>query len=136
LCPIKVEVYSTTFPPHSRSMGNKCKERKTHLKTVINGTLLSFQELYTVFSQIETILNSHPLCSLSNASELDILTPRHFLIETLQCRKNRYLSTNRISRTVYYCRKCSNHFGNVGRRITSPKCNNVRNGRQLCATPK
>lgn len=59
------------------------KSIKIHLRTVINETLLFFKELYTILTQIETILNSRPLCPLSSAQdELEVLTPGYFLIET------------------------------------------------------
>jgi len=59
------------------------KSVKTHLKTVINDTLLSFKELYTVITQVEAILNSRPSCPLSNSpDELEVLMPGHFLIGT------------------------------------------------------
>lgn len=45
--------------------------------------MLSLEELYTIFTQIEAILNSRPLCPLSNApDDLEILIPGHFLIGT------------------------------------------------------
>jgi len=56
------------------------KAVKTHLKTVINDTLLSFEELYTVITQVEAILNSRLLCPVSNSSdESKVLTLGHFL---------------------------------------------------------
>ncbi|XP_039309960.1 uncharacterized protein LOC120358767 [Solenopsis invicta] len=75
------------IPPYSSHMGglweSNVKSVKTHIKTVINNTLLSFEDLYTVLTQIEAILNSRPLSPLSNApDELDMLTPGHFLIRT------------------------------------------------------
>ncbi|XP_018406879.1 PREDICTED: uncharacterized protein LOC108782971 [Cyphomyrmex costatus] len=75
------------IPPHSPHMGGlweaNVKAVKTHLKTVINDTPLSFEEFYTVLTQIEAILNSRPLCPLSNSpDELEVLTPGHFLIGT------------------------------------------------------
>lgn len=75
------------IPPHSPHMGGlweaNVKSVKTHLKAVINETLLSFEEFYTVLVQVEAILNSRPLCPLSNVpEELEVLTPGHFLIGT------------------------------------------------------
>ncbi|XP_012234575.1 uncharacterized protein [Linepithema humile] len=75
------------IPPHSPHMGGlweaNVKAVKTHLKTVINETLLSFEELYTVLTQVEAILNSRPLCPLNNSpDDLEVLTPGHFLIGT------------------------------------------------------
>jgi len=59
------------------------KAVKTHLKIVINDTLLSFEELYTVITLVKAIFNSRPLCPLSNSpDELEVLTSRHFLIGT------------------------------------------------------
>lgn len=74
------------IPPHSPHMGGlwkaNIKSVKTHLRAVTNETLLSFEELYTILTQIEAILNSRPLCPLSSASEeLEVLTG-HFLIGT------------------------------------------------------
>ncbi|XP_072156611.1 uncharacterized protein [Bemisia tabaci] len=54
---------------------------KYHLKRVIGEQSLTFEQLNTVFVKIEALLNSRPLCHLSSdASEIDVLTPGHFLI--------------------------------------------------------
>lgn len=55
------------------------KSVKLHLRRVIGSSILTFEELTTVTSQIEAILNSRPLCCLSD-SDLNPLTPSHFLI--------------------------------------------------------
>ncbi|GFS50441.1 uncharacterized protein TNCV_2022461 [Trichonephila clavipes] len=57
------------------------KSCKYHLKRVVNGINLTYGELLTVTVQIEGILNSRPLCPLSNNDDdFQVLTPAHFLI--------------------------------------------------------
>ena len=71
-----VEIHFTTFPHIGDLWEANVKSVKTHLKAVINDTLLSFEELYIVLSQIEAILNSRPLSNTPD--KLDILTPGIF----------------------------------------------------------
>ncbi|GFW53026.1 integrase catalytic domain-containing protein [Trichonephila clavipes] len=57
------------------------KSYKYHLKKVVNGINLTYEELLTVTVQIEGILNARPLCPLSNNDDdFQVLTPAHFLI--------------------------------------------------------
>lgn len=51
------------------------------MERVIGNTILTFEELYSVLTQIEACLNSRPLMSLSNdPTDLQALIPGHFLI--------------------------------------------------------
>ncbi|XP_030761095.1 uncharacterized protein LOC115886162 [Sitophilus oryzae] len=57
------------------------KSSKSHLKRVIGNTILTFEELCTVFAQIEAVLNSRPISPLTcDPNDLNPLTPAHFLI--------------------------------------------------------
>ncbi|XP_055916090.1 uncharacterized protein LOC129948955 [Eupeodes corollae] len=71
------------IPPHSPHFAGLweagVKSVKTHLRRVIGNNMLTFEEMTTLLSQIEALLNSRPLCSISD-SDLNPLTPSHFLI--------------------------------------------------------
>jgi hypothetical protein len=78
----------TTFkfiPPRSPHWGGiweaAVKSTKYHLSRLIGETRFTFEQFYTVLTQIEAILNSRPLSPLSNdPNDLRPLTPGHFLI--------------------------------------------------------
>lgn len=74
------------IPPRAPHFGGiweaniKCVKR--HLYRVIGSQILSYEEMSTVLTQIESLLNSRPLCLLSSEPNPEVLTPAHFLMAT------------------------------------------------------
>ena len=73
------------IPEHAPHFGGlweaAVKVMKTHLRRIVGGVRLTFEELTTVLTQIEACLNSRPLTPLPDAEDgLAVLTPGHFLI--------------------------------------------------------
>uniref|UniRef100_A0A8D9AJE5 Integrase catalytic domain-containing protein n=1 Tax=Cacopsylla melanoneura TaxID=428564 RepID=A0A8D9AJE5_9HEMI len=79
------------------------KRAKTHLYKAIGHQILTYEELGTVLTSIESILNSKPLCVLSSdGSEPSALTPAHFLnlvpLQPLPSKDVTEVSDNRLTR--------------------------------------
>ncbi|XP_072380726.1 uncharacterized protein [Diabrotica undecimpunctata] len=79
------------------------KSVKTHVSRVIGEQVLTYEEFNTLLIQIEAVLNSRPLCPVSNdPNDFSVLTPGHFLIlEPLKIIPDRDYSDvhlNRLSR--------------------------------------
>ncbi|GFU53404.1 integrase catalytic domain-containing protein [Trichonephila clavipes] len=72
-------------PPSAPHFGGlweaKVKSLKYHLKRVIGNSILSHEEFLALVVQIEAVLNSRPICPLSNdPNDVETLTPAHFLV--------------------------------------------------------
>ncbi|GBO43766.1 hypothetical protein AVEN_38343-1, partial [Araneus ventricosus] len=79
------------------------KSLKGHLKRVVGNTILTHEEFFTIITQVEAVLNSRPLCPLSEDPNDDLaLTPAHFLVGTsLACLPEPHFKEtpmNRLSR--------------------------------------
>jgi len=87
-------------PHFSGLMEAGVKSVKTHLFRVIGLQILTYEEFITLLTQIEAILNSRPLCPLSNdPNDLTVLTPGHFLtLEPLSALPDPNLEDIKINR--------------------------------------
>lgn len=67
--------------PHFNGLSEAgVKSVKTHLNRVVGDQIMTFEEFYTLLTQIESLLNSRPLSPISeDPNDLAPLTPGHFL---------------------------------------------------------
>lgn len=74
--------FSPAGGPHFNGLAEAAvKSVKLHIKKTINDTKLTFEELNTLLTQIESCVNSRPLFSLSSdPNDISTITPAHFLV--------------------------------------------------------
>lgn len=82
---LKNDITYHHIPPGGPHMGGLweagVKSVKLHLKKTMGETLLTFEEMYTLLTQIEACLNSRPITPITeDITDYDALTPGHFLI--------------------------------------------------------
>lgn len=94
-------------PPSSPHFGglweSNIKSVKTHLIRVVGKCVLTYEELYTLLTRTEAIVNSRPLTAISSdPNDLEALTPGHFLtLESLNAPPEPDITlvpSNRLSR--------------------------------------
>lgn len=124
-----ISTYGTTWhfiPPKSPNFGGiweaAIKSAKYHLTRIIGNNTLTYEEMATLLAQIESCLNSRPLCRISDVSEvLTPLTPGHFLIggplNSVPDTKHETLNINLLTRwqlvqrmTEHFWRRWKNEY--------------------------
>lgn len=75
------------IPPRAPHFGglweSAVRSAKYHLKRIMYNVNLSYEEFYTLLSQVECVLNSRPIYPLTeDPDDMEPLTPGHFLIGT------------------------------------------------------
>ncbi|XP_060518951.1 uncharacterized protein LOC132697424 [Cylas formicarius] len=77
---IKWHFIPSSSPHFGGLWESNIKTVKCHIVRTIGEQVLTFEKLYTLFTQVEAIMNSRPLCPLSeDPNDLNVLTPGHFL---------------------------------------------------------
>lgn len=74
---IKFSFHAPSSPHFNGLSEAGIKSVKSHLYRIVGSQIFTYEEFYTLLTQIEAILNSRPLCSVS--SDPNDLTPGHFL---------------------------------------------------------
>ncbi|XP_046869381.1 uncharacterized protein LOC124462029 [Drosophila willistoni] len=71
------------IPPHAPQWGGKWESAvrsvKLHLHRVIGHAVLTFEQMHTLLTQVEAVINSRPLCATSD-TDVEYLSPAHMLI--------------------------------------------------------
>lgn len=135
------------IPPGAPNFGGLweagVKSVKFHLRRIVGNTMLNYDQLYTLLTQIEACLNSRPLIPLSNdPNDLSALTPGHFLIgdsltapvePDLTCiKENRLSKWQRIQQLLqhFWKRWSLEYLGNLQSRSKSSSNSNpdLKNG--------
>lgn len=90
------------------------KSAKYHVTRAVGDLRLTFEELATVFTRIEAIINSRPITPLSeDPTDLTALIPGHFLIgDPLLALPEQYFTDIATNRVKHYqlIQKISQHF--------------------------
>ncbi|CAL8126482.1 unnamed protein product [Orchesella dallaii] len=75
-------VFNPPSAPHQGGLWEAgVKSAKYHIKRVVGSRILSLEQFNTLLCNVESCLNSRPLCVLSSdPTDTDALTPGHFLI--------------------------------------------------------
>ncbi|XP_017052293.1 uncharacterized protein LOC108095638 [Drosophila ficusphila] len=103
----------------------KDKLAKYHFHRLVGRSLLTFHKLRTLVCEVSAMLNSRPLCPISeNPSDLEVLTPGHFLIGTA------FNAIDEPDITHLEFARCSRRFGTSGAPPTYRYSRNVGNGGQ------
>ena len=76
---IEWKLISESAPHFGGIWESAVKGFKTQLKRIVGNVKLTFEEMYTVLTQIEACLNSRPLVPSGSADEdgIEVLTPAH-----------------------------------------------------------
>ncbi|CAG7828755.1 unnamed protein product [Allacma fusca] len=97
-------VFNTPVAPHMGGLWKSgVKSVKHHLRRTLGDTSLTFEEYATLLSQVESCLNTRPLCPAStDPNDLTSLSPGHFLIgaplQAIAEPNLTILNVNRLSR--------------------------------------
>lgn len=134
------------IPPHAPHWGGiweaGVKSMKHHVRRVVGESIYTFEEITTALVEIEAVLNSRPLCPVSNdPNDLSILTPGHFLIgdallspprpSLLEINPNRLGVYKQISQRVeHFAKRWKKEYLSTlqNRRKWMRQCENVETG--------
>ena len=86
------------------------KGMKRHLKRIVSGVKLTFEELTTVLTQVKACMNSRPLAPIPSQDDaLEPLTPGHLIGKPLESLLDSFRSLS-LLRRWHLCQNLTRHF--------------------------
>ena len=126
--------------PHFKGLWEAgTKAVNLHLKKIMGNTILSYEEFLTLVIQIEGILNSRPLSSMSSEpNDLEPLTPGNFLMGTCpnSLPQDPRQSNNSSERRYHLVKKMRQQFWNPWTREYLNQLQNVSKWKHTGLQPK
>ena len=103
------------IPPRSPHFGglweSAVRSAKYHLARINDGNVLSYDEYSTLFTRIEAILNSRPICTKVDQGDF-VLTPAHFLV-------GESFSSPPVLESIDYAKPFSRRLAELNNRLRS-----------------
>ena len=110
-------IFNTPLSPHQSGIYESLiKQTKRALKAIVGSQSLSWNEMSTIFAEVECLINSRPLGYPSNdPNDPQPLTPNHIILgrATATVPQGPYQETRNLLKRFEFVQMLLNHFRNA-----------------------